>query len=54
MHTSFSPTPLFYYFEKGKRKKKKSDFYQASCQTSVITRKMVPSADTSGQLHAHS
>lgn len=43
-----------YWFERGERKKNASDFYQASCQTSVITRKMVPSADTSGQLHAHS
>lgn len=45
---------LFLVLKEGKKKKSPSDFYQASCQTSVITRKMVPSADTSGQLHAHS
>lgn len=47
----FSP---FIDSKEGREKKNASDFYQASCQTSVITRKMVPSADTSGQLHAHS
>lgn len=47
----FSP---FFDLKEGRKKKTASDFYQASCQTSVITRKMVPSADTSGQLHAHS
>lgn len=53
IHSGFSFHDFFFVWkERGEKKRFLSDFDWESCQASVITRKMVPSADTSGQLHA--